>query len=219
MILTNGRSYTQDMNKLEIIKLLTTIQAAYPNYKMADKEITINLWEDMLSEYTYQQVSTALKAYIMADTSGFAPSIGQLVDMARKIKNPNVLGELEAWGMVSKALRNGINGSKEEFDRLPHTVQKAIGNPEQLRHWAVTENETVETVIQSNFIRAYRMALQNEQEVEKMPEDIKRIMQANGLQIEQESRITIETKETMYVGVPMPQTAKERLKNLFPEMR
>ena len=210
------------MNVQETIKLLTTIQAAYPNYKIANKEITVNLWNDMLSEYTYQQVSTALKAYIMADTSGFAPSIGQLVDKAQKIKTPNVLSEMEAWNLVSKALRNGYYNANEEFNKLPYTVQKAVGQPSQLRYWAETDIKTIETVVQSNFMRSYRSVLQNEQEFSKMPNDIKQIMQNNGLQIEQTSRVTIETTETIQRAndcVPMPQSAKERLRSIFPEMR
>ena len=218
MILTNGENY---MNRQETIKLLTTIQTAYPNYKLPNKEIAVELWQEMLSEYTYQQVATALKAYIMADTSGFAPSIGQLVDRAQKIKQPNVLSEMEAWGLVSKALRNGYYNANEEFAKLPYTIQKAIGQPSQLRHWAETDLVTVETVIQSNFMRSYRIVLQNEQDVSKMPEDVKQLMKRNGLQIQQESRITIETKETVqtvHERVPMPESAKERLKSLFPGM-
>ena len=52
------------MDREETIKVLMTIQAAYPNYKPPDKSITVNLWSRMLRDYTYQQVEAAVDAVL-----------------------------------------------------------------------------------------------------------------------------------------------------------
>ena len=67
------------MTRDETIQILMMVQAAYPNYKPSDKTVAINTWNLLLSEYSYSQVESGLRAYILSDTSGFAPSIGQLI--------------------------------------------------------------------------------------------------------------------------------------------
>ena len=59
----------------------------------------------------------------LSDTSGFAPSVGQILAKLKVITEPEGISELEAWAMVSKALRNGLYGSESEFDKLPKNVQ------------------------------------------------------------------------------------------------
>lgn len=164
------------MTRDEIKKALMVIQAAYPNYKPPDKEITVNTWYEILSGYECQQVMIALKAYIAADNKGFAPSIGQIIEKMQMINKPCELNEMEAWALVSKALRNGYYGAEEEFAKLPPVVQKAVGAPDQLRNWAVTEGDSIENVIQSNFMRTYRAVLHREQEVSKMPAEIRNLI-------------------------------------------
>lgn len=172
------------MTRKETQDILMSMQAAYPNYKVPDKTIAVNTWLEMLSEYSYGQVSAALKVYITTDTSGFAPSIGQLIDKMMAISAPDELSEMEAWSLVSRALRNGYYGAEQEFEKLPPLVQKAVGAPSQLRNWSQTDNESVENVIQSNFMRTYRTVVSREKEMSKMPQEIKKIMQSATERIE-----------------------------------
>lgn len=173
------------MTREKTQEILMSIQAAYPNYKPQDKTVTVNTWTTMLQDYTYEQVMTALKAYISTDTSGFAPSIGQLIDKMHMLNAPQELNEMEAWALVSKALRNGSYGAEQEFEKLPPLVQKAVGAPSQLRNWALTDMESVENVIQSNFMRTYRAVLKREQETSKLPSEVKQIMTSSNLMLEQ----------------------------------
>jgi hypothetical protein len=159
---------------------------SYPNYKPVDMAETIDVWQMMLEDFSYQQVAMALKAYIMSDTSGFAPSIGQLVGKMQMISTPNELNEMEAWALVSKAIRNGYYGAETEFAKLPEMVQKAIGQPSQLRQWAHSDMESIETVIQSNFMRSYRMVVKREKEVQRMPSDVRMLIEkTNDMMLEQ----------------------------------
>ena len=157
------------MSREEVKRIIQIICTTYPNFHPANLTDTVDVWAMMLEDFTYQEISLALKAYILTDVSGFAPSVGALV---QKVKRTEELNELEAWSMVSKALRNGTYGAEEEFAKLPPVVQKAVGAPSNLRQWAQTGADSVENVIQSNFIKTYRSVVKREQERIGLPESI-----------------------------------------------
>lgn len=165
------------MTREETVKIIRIICGSFPNFKPSDLSETVDIWNMMLDEYTYNQIAGALKSYILADSTGFAPSIGQLIAKVKTIEEPAQLNESEAWGLVSKAIRNGYYGAVEEFSKLPPLVQKAVGTPDNLRNWSQTNLESVETVIQSNFLRAYRAEAQRAAEISKMPSDIKAMIE------------------------------------------
>lgn len=154
------------MTRDEVKRIIQIMCTTYPNYHPANLTDTVDVWTMMLEDFTYQEISLALKAYILTDTSGFAPSVGALVAKVRKTEE---LNELEAWSLVSKALRNGTYGAEEEFVKLPPIVQKAVGAPSNLRQWAQTDADSVENVIQSNFIKTYRNVTKREQEYAVLP--------------------------------------------------
>lgn len=160
------------MSREEVIQLLMTMQAAYPNYKVADKTVTVNLWHEMLKEYDGGTVFIALKSYIATDKSGFAPSVGAIIQGIPKAESKE-LNEMEAWALVGKALRDGYYHSKERFEELPELVKKAVGSPDNLRNWATTDNESIENVIQSNFIKTYRTLLKRKTEYDALPQSLR----------------------------------------------
>ena len=149
----------------------------YPNYKPNNLSETVDVWNMMLEDYSYEQVSVALKAYVHSDISGFAPSIGQLIGKVQTISQPQELDGMAAWGLVSKALRNGTYGAVEEFDKLPPLVRQAVGMPDNLKNWATADYQTIETVIQSNFLRTYETVVKRANEINRMPDDIKALIE------------------------------------------
>ncbi len=170
----------------------------YPNYKPNNLSETVDVWNMMLENCTYEQVSVALKAYINSDISGFAPSIGQLIGKIQTISQPQELDGMTAWGLVSKALRNGTYGAVEEFNKLPPLVKQAVGMPDNLKNWATSDYQTIETVIQSNFLRTYETVVKRANEINRMPDDIKSLIEkanANSYkaQIEQKFQRDINT--------------------------
>ena len=160
-------------------KIIAVMLVSYPNFKPIDTELMATIWADMLNEYSYEQVSVALKCYITTDTSGFAPSIGQLIDKLKTVEQPQELNELQAWGLVRKAINNSGYHSEEEFAKLPPLVQKAVGTPGQLKQWGLSDIESIETVAQSNFMRTYRAVTKREDEVSRMPKEIRQLIQQN----------------------------------------
>lgn len=190
------------------------MMVSYPNFKPIDTELMATTWADMLVEYTYEQVNTALRCYITSDKSGFAPSIGQIVDKIKTVSEPQQLNELEAWGLVDKAIRNSGYHAEEEFAKLPPLVQKAVGSPSQLRNWGMTDIDSIETVVQSNFMRTYRAVAKREDEVSRMPSQIRQLIQDNEpkIMIENNSTKVLEDKQKNYV--PMPDEVKARFEKI-----
>jgi hypothetical protein len=85
------------------------------------------------------------------------------------------MSELKAWDMVRKAISNSGYHAEEEFDRLPEAIQIAVGNPANLREWAMMPTETVESVEQSHFIKAYRVAVGRLKEAAQMAPEIREL--------------------------------------------
>ena len=165
------------MTRDDTKKILMRIQSVFPNWKpQAGLSFVVDTWNEYLSGYSYEQVLVGLNAYIATDTGGFAPSIGQLIDKMNLLTTKDELNEMEAWSLVSNALRNGYYGAEEEFAKLPAAVQKAVGSASNLRNWAQTDIESVENVIQSNFMRTYRTVVKREKEFQKLPESVRLVM-------------------------------------------
>lgn len=201
---------------------------SYPNYKPNDISETVDVWHMMLSDYDYNLVAMALKAYILSDTSGFSPSIGQLVGKIQTLTKPQELNEMEAWVLVCDALQNSGYNYAEEYAKLPPLVQKAVGLPTQLQTWALTENLNKD-VVGSNFMRCYRIEVERKNEISKMPQDVREMLEkisneSHSCHIEQKreclskefedakERVTKELVERREC-VQMPNDVKKKMEN------
>ena len=212
------------MTEKEVRQLLAMTQAVYPNYNPPSREAAVNAWLMCLSEYDNNVVMAAFKAYMTTNTSGFAPAPGQLIEILQTLTQPSELNELEAWSIVRKALRNCGYNAEQEFAKLPTVVQKAVGTPQQLKIWAC-DSEFNENVVSSNFIKTYRTEVKRATELNKMPNDVRKLIEmvntnSVSAQITSENKRTIslslEDKKTEETGkmevrnsVPMPEKYKK----------
>lgn len=210
------------MTRDETIKILMVIQATYPNYKPPDKTVAVNVWAEMLSDIPYEKVSAAVKFYIQTDTSGFAPSVGDVREMVRDIfAKEDELNETAAWSLVLKAIRRSTYYSEEEFAKLPATVQRAVASPKQLREWATLEDVDGKTltVIQANFQRTFRVEQQRERERNKLSPDVLRLMRPlNNPQIEnRQTELSIEDQriKAEEQAAPAPEDFKSRVSSML----
>ena len=179
-------------------RLLMVMTSAYPNFHPSNMAMTLDVWENILKDYNDSDVAQALKDYIINDTKGFAPAIGQIIENLHTDNNDP--GELEAWGLVRKAIRNGTYGAEDEFRKLPDVVKKAVGSAGQIRDWAKMSLDSVDSVGQSNFLRSYRAALETKKKY-GLPEYV-------GL----EAKETVAIEEKEVEGIPMPEELKEALR-------
>lgn len=172
------------MTREDTIKILAVLRGAYPAFyrdiTKQEAESTIALWMSMFDEEPYELVGAAVKAFISGDSKGFPPAIGQIKERIRQITQPEEMTEQEAWALVSKALRNSTYGSEEEFAKLPPEVQAVVHDPGQLRQWAMSPADEVETVIASNFMRSFRVKQKTTKEYMALPTEVKRLMISAG---------------------------------------
>lgn len=217
----------------EARKFVAVLMVTYPNYNPIDEELAAETWAGVTEEYTYEQADMALRSYMKSNTSGFAPVPGQIIDKIHTMTQPQELNEMEAWSLVSKAIRNSGYNSVEEFAKLPPLVQKAVGLSNQLRTWALDENYN-EEVVSSNFIKCYRNELARQRELQKMPQNVRNLIEnANvgsySAQIadkrqqaiesaNERKRVEIKALEMKHEGVPMPEKYRERLEDMGNEI-
>ena len=172
------------MTREDTIKILSVLRGAYPAFyrdiTKQEAESTIALWESMFDEEPYELVAAAVKAFISGDGKGFPPAIGQIKERIRLITTPEEMTEQEAWALVSKALRNSTYGSEEEFAKLPPEVKSVVHDPGQLKQWAMSPADEVETVIASNFMRSFRVKQKATKEYLALPTEVKRLMISAG---------------------------------------
>lgn len=160
----------------ETRKIIAVLMVAYPNYKPINIDFTISVWTDILSDYCYSEVDMAIKAYISTDTSGFAPAIGQVIDKIKSITTPRQMTDAEAWALVRKAISDSSYNAKDRFNELPVTCQRAVGSPAQLRMWALDASYN-ENVVSSNFMRSYRTEVARQNELSRMPSEVRQIIE------------------------------------------
>ena len=137
------------------------------------------MWHEMLQDYEADVIMAALKNYIRTDSSGFAPSVGQLLRPINIVSVSESQGDqnpLEAWALVSKAIRNGYYGAEEEFAKLPELVQKAVGSPMNLRNWSQTDLKSIETVVMSQFLSSYKAEQKRAEDLKSIPDGIKNML-------------------------------------------
>ena len=172
------------MTRDETKKILMRIQTTYTNWKpQGDLSLVIDVWHEYLEGFTYEEILCAVKCYVLSNTSGFAPDVGQIVGMLQKMAQKDEITDLEAWALVSRAIKNGYYGAEEEFDKLPPMVQKAVGSPMNLRNWATTDMKSIETVVMSQFLSAYKTECKRATELAMIP---------NSMRIELQQRLMIE---------------------------
>lgn len=164
------------MNREETKAILAILRAGYPNfYKDMTKEDatnTINLWTTIFADDPAQVVTEAVKSLMC--TLKFPPTIADVKEKIAMITQPTQMCEMEAWQMVKSAM--SYYNAAETFERLPPILRRIVGSPNQLREWAIMEAETVNSVIQSNFMRSYKVKAAQEKERAMLPESTRQLI-------------------------------------------
>lgn len=206
------------MNKTEAKKIVAVMMATYGNFKPEDPDMTAEVWANVFNDIPYQTLNAALSVYIREDKTGFAPVPGQLMDLIVKATSEEPLDESGAWALIKKAAANSNYNAEREFDALPKMVQRALGSPAILQGMGMMD-ETEMSYQRNQFIQNYRGMVAREQEVKRYPVAFqKQIAEVNKNQFQIESLRNpvpqIEQKEPESKGVPMPEWAREKMREL-----
>jgi hypothetical protein len=164
------------MTRQEALAVMAMLKTAYPtfykNYSKDEINAAVNLWATMFSEEPIQVVTEAIKALMC--TLKFPPTIADVKEKIRKITQPDEMTEMEAWDLVRRAIT--YYNASEAFANLPLILKKIVGSPNTLREWALMDIETVNSVIQSNFMRSYKALAAQEKERAMLPESTKQMI-------------------------------------------
>ena len=158
------------MTKRETEKILTLVVGMYPAFKKdRDAEVTVMLWSDAFKDAPYSKVESALREYYATDEKGFAPVPGALRHRMMGIAAENELSGPEAWSILYRAIGNGSYHSREEFEKLPPVIRDIVGNPNELHHWAQSEERYVKGSVCSWFLRAYNSSMEKDRKDALIP--------------------------------------------------
>ena len=166
------------MTRQEALTVMAMLKTAYPTfYKDLSKEdinAAVNLWATMFADDPAYIVTEAVKSLMC--TLKYPPTIADVKEKIALITQPPAMTEMEAWDMVRRAI--SYYHANEAFRNLPPILQKIVGSPNQLREWALMDVETVNSVIQSNFMRSYRAMAAREREYAMLPESTRQLIQS-----------------------------------------
>ena len=171
------------MTREECKQLIMICEAVYPNFRASNPAETLNAWDMVLGEYDYQTMLMALKMYIHTSGSAFAPSVSELIAMTRKPQELTAVQEVDVWREVRPAISNGIYGAETEFEKLSPMAKRMVGDPQQLREWAMLPSEDIDTVVQSNFKSRFNTMQKRDKEINAMPMEIRQMIESSVKQI------------------------------------
>lgn len=163
------------MTRDDTKKILTVMLITWPNFKPELTSEFVDIWHVMIGDLDYQQAQAALKAYAQTDTSGFAPSVGQLRAKVVELTTAAEMFEGEAWTLVRRAIGRSAYYSAEEFKKLPKIVQEAVGGPETLKSWAAMEEADLDYA-RGDFQRRFSAAKARQKERMQLSDDLKDIL-------------------------------------------
>ena len=163
------------MERGEFAILVKAMKAVYSDPKFIADQDAFNIWYELLKDISYDLCQVAIHKYM--STNRFPPTIADLRQIATEVITPEKMNEGEAWALVYRAICNSAYNAGAEFEKLPPECQKAVGNPAILKEWASLDMSEVNTVIQSNFMRSYKVECKRTQEYDRLPESTKEVIQ------------------------------------------
>lgn len=163
------------MTKTEFYNLAKGMKAVYTQSNFLPDQVAISIWFGLLQDLPYKVASAAVNMYIC--TNKFPPTIADIRANAMQIMTGRAeLNEEEAWQLVYKAICNSSYHAQEEFDKLPETVQKAIGGAASLRELGQMDKSTVLSVEKSHFMRTYRAEVERKKEADRLPMSVRTLI-------------------------------------------
>ena len=162
------------MTVKETSLIMEIIRVAYQKTAVmtqGDAEKMLSLWSALFEEVPYEEVRMAVKSFILTDTKGYPPTIGQINALIVKAKTQNLPTAEQAWALVRKAIGNGIYNSVNEFNALPEICKKLVGDPNQLYDWANLDYKGLQ-VAESIFLKRYAETLKDEEFILALPPSV-----------------------------------------------
>ena len=170
------------MQRNEIIIVLKKLKIAYPRFyadmSKEDAQNTIVLWEDMFKEDNGQLVMAAVDNLIV--NFKYPPTIADVKEEMYKLTNKEV-APIELWAIAKKMIGKGIYMTQEEFEERKAEREKQekafFGGLIVLKDIEKMDSDTVNSVIQSNFLKQIKIIQDREKAEKQMLPSTKRVLE------------------------------------------
>ena len=147
--------------------LVKAMKAVYSQPSFIADEDAFKTWFFMLNDIPYQYLQAGIQAHMQSEK--FPPTIAEIrIASAKFMQREEEISDLEAWAVVRRAIGRSGYYWKEEFEKLPALVKKAVGRADNLKDWAGMDMETVDSVIQSQFLRSFRTIKAQDSDLKKL---------------------------------------------------
>lgn len=164
------------MNKQETVQVITLLAGNYDSIAKKDptqKQLMINTWKECLGDLDYKLVLQAVKKTIIE--SPYPPTIHDIRKSATELTNPIQGNVLESWDECYKMICNGTYMTQEEFEKHNTICKKFLGSVEQLRNYARSDIEIINTVVKGQFMKQYEILTKREQEDKLLPQSLREL--------------------------------------------
>ena len=145
------------MTRAETAKILAVLAASYPKFEVDD--VKVQVWYEMLGDLEYSVVNIAIKKLIMQNT--FPPAIAEVRKAVTELMNPEQVTSSEAWGEVTRAIRNYGYYREEEALASMSPITAQLVRYMGWREICMSEDIGV---IRGQFLRMYEQIATREQE-------------------------------------------------------
>lgn len=163
------------MTRAEFIQVVLVLESMYDSLKVSQNDFAVEAWYGVLGHIGMDQMQLIIKKHVAQ--SRFKPTPNDILTHYVEITEIEPqMSEVEAWGMVKKAIRNATYNSKSEFDKLPEIIQKTIGTADVLKSWAMEESENTDKITGSNFMRSFRDVRERDKQYKVLPNDVKQLI-------------------------------------------
>lgn len=208
------------MEREEFKILVKAMKAVYANPIFIPDQDAFIVWYELLKDIPYKLAEIAIQKHML--TEKFPPTIADIRTKAMEITEIEEISDLAAWSMVYKAICNSGYNSVQEYEKLPPIVQKAVGDPANLREWALMDEKMISSV-RARFIDSFKVVESRMKEDAKLPNRIKALIdgmrQEKAAAIESQRRPEIEDKADdppeERTHSPMSEDVSDKLKNLY----
>jgi hypothetical protein len=157
----------------EFTELFEILLAAYPNHKFRsddDMGRTLLIWYSLLNDLKYEILEAAIRKHILQSGNTFFPSIYEIRTKALEVVLPDGSTAADAWGEVTKAIRQFGYMRKDEalqsMTPLTRKVVEAIG-------WREICTSEEPDIIRAQFRMAYEQMAGREKQEALLPEGMK----------------------------------------------
>ena len=160
------------MTQEEFGIIVKALKSVYTSASFIPDKDSFVVWYEMFKDVDYKILNYSARQYML--TGKFPPTIADLREIATNLTKKSDMPELEAWAIVSDAIRDSAYHAQERFDAFPEPIKKAVGSASNLRAWGMSTDYN-ENVTQSHFIKAYKAVLQREKGISVLTPELKQL--------------------------------------------